>query len=312
MSLALLVVGLCSAAFYLARQTYLTEIVPTHLRARAMSMLAGSHRIGLFAGPFLGGAAISIGGLRAAYVTAAVTCALTVLMLWMVDDGIDEAARRLSRTTANPLHLLHEHRRLFGTLGLAIVGMGATRAMRQTVLPLWATYIDLSPTTTSLIFGIAGLGELVLFYPAGRVMDQFGRLAIAVPATLIMAMSMVLLPLCHAPLTITLAALALSLGNGIGSGVIMTLGADVAPPAQRVHFLGIWRLMGDCGNAAGPAVMAALASATTVAIGIATTASCGVFAAGAFLIWMPRYSQYATPRSTRAAHQAQLEAATTV
>jgi MFS family permease len=306
LSMALLVVGLCSAAFYLARQTYLIEVVPLELRARALSSLAGSHRIGLFIGPFIGGAAISLGGLHAAYLTAALACAVTVGVLYLVEDVTHVAVRPGEHSSS--VKMISAHRQLFLTLGLAIVAMGAIRAARQTVLPLWANVIGLSPATTSLIFGLTGVGELVLFYPAGRIMDQFGRLAIAVPASLVMAASMILLPLCHTPGLITLAALGLSVGNGIGSGVIMTLGADVAPAQQRVHFLGAWRLMSDAGNAAGPAVMAAIAAATTVAIGITATATCGLLAAGGLARWMPRYSIYATRRSTQAAHAAHAEA----
>src|SRR6185312_7726693 len=52
--LCLFAMGVCTATFYLARQSYLTEVAPVHLRARALSMLGGAHRIGLFIGPFVG------------------------------------------------------------------------------------------------------------------------------------------------------------------------------------------------------------------------------------------------------------------
>ena len=40
-------------------------------------------------------------------------------------------------------------------------------------------------------------------------------------------------------------------GNGIGSGMIMTLGADYSPIAGRAHFLGLWRLIVDIGSTGG-------------------------------------------------------------
>ena len=46
-------VGMSAAVFGLARQSYLTEVVPFHFRARALSTLGGVMRIGLFLGPFL-------------------------------------------------------------------------------------------------------------------------------------------------------------------------------------------------------------------------------------------------------------------
>ena len=53
----LLLVGLFNSTYYLGRQSYMIDVVPLHMRARAMSTLGGSHRIGLFCGPFLGAAA---------------------------------------------------------------------------------------------------------------------------------------------------------------------------------------------------------------------------------------------------------------
>jgi MFS family permease len=54
LNLDLTILGMTSSTFYLARQAYLLDVVPTPMRARAQSTLAGSHRIGLFIGPFLG------------------------------------------------------------------------------------------------------------------------------------------------------------------------------------------------------------------------------------------------------------------
>src|SRR5690606_27404343 len=51
--LGVLMIGLASSVFLLARQTYLIEAVPPHMRARAMSTLGGTMRVGLFIGPFL-------------------------------------------------------------------------------------------------------------------------------------------------------------------------------------------------------------------------------------------------------------------
>ena len=39
------------------------------------------------------------------------------------------------------------------------------------------------------------------------------------------------MPLTHSASTLLIAALALGFGNGIGSGMIMTLGADYSPPS---------------------------------------------------------------------------------
>ena len=49
-------------------------------------------------------------------------------------------------------------------------------------------------------------------------------------------------------------------GNGLGAGIVMTLGADAAPVDGRSQFLGAWRLCGDIGNTGGPLLVSAVAA----------------------------------------------------
>jgi MFS family permease len=301
LGLALIVIGCANSTFYLARQSYLTEVTPPLLRARAMSTLGGSHRIGLFVGPFLGAAAIHLSGLRSAYVVAMLAAASAALLLMLIPDlelPLEHPVAVRGGTSA--WRMLADHRQLFATLGFAVLAVGAVRGARQTVLPLWAAHLGLSPAETSLIFGIASAVDMALFYPAGKAMDQFGRLSIATPSMLILGGAMIAIPLTHGSIALTVVAMVMSLGNGIGSGIMMTLGADTAPAADRARFLAVWRVFSDAGNAAGPVVVSVVATTATLAGGIAAIGSVGLLAAGALARWVPRYSPYATRKSTRA------------
>jgi MFS family permease len=292
---AILVLGMCNATFYLARQAYLTEVVPVHLRARALSTLGGSHRIGLFIGPFIGAVAISVGGLRSAYLVAMITSVLVAVLLFVVPD-VPHARTATSSQAASHIQreTLRTHRRLYATLGLAVLAVAAVRGARQTVVPLWGHHIGLSLEQNSLIFGIAGGVDMLLFYPAGKVMDRLGRMVIALPSMVILGISMMLVPATASSLTLTAAAIGMGIGNGIGSGIMMTLGADTAPAGNRIRFLSIWRLLSDTGTGAGPLLMSAVATVTTLALGIVSVGSIGLIAAAALARWVPRYSPYAT------------------
>jgi len=81
----------------------------------------------------------------------------------------------------------------------------------------------------------------------------------------------------------------MGLGNGIGSGIVMTLGADASPDVGRAQFLGAWRLCADAGNAAGPLTVSAVTAA--VALGPAILVMGGVSLVGAVLLgrWAPRF-----------------------
>jgi MFS family permease len=299
---ALLVLGMCNATYYLARQSYLTEVAPVAHRARAMSTLGGSHRIGLFIGPFIGAVAISLSGLRAAYVVAMITATATAVLLVVIPDA-DHAADRPAptRSVGGVTAMLLANRRLFATLGVAILAVGAVRAARQTVLPLWAAHIGLSPETTSLVFGIASAVDMALFYPAGKVMDHYGRLSVALPAMLILGGGMMVLPLTHGVVLMTVVAMIMSFGNGIGSGIIQTVSADASPAVNRIQFLSILRVLSDTGGAAGPVVVSVVATVWTLGGGIVAIGAVGLLGAGGLATWVPRYSEFATRAMVRSA-----------
>jgi MFS family permease len=316
--LCLFAMGMCTATFYLARQSYLTEVAPLRLRARALSMLGGAHRVGLFIGPFVGAAVISMTSLRAAYAVAVVTAGLAAALLLVIPDI--ERAGGAAAPQAHPpapqpatgglVATVRAYRRLLMTLGVAVLAIGAARAARQVVLPLWAVHIGLSPEVTSLVFGIASAVDMALFYPSGKVMDRHGRLAVAVPSMLILGAAMAVLPLTGGVVGLTAVAMVMSFGNGIGSGIVMTLGADVAPPDNRRRFLSMWRLMSDTGNALGPVIVSAVAGVWALAAGIVAVAGVGLLAAGGLALWAPRYSPFATRAMMRTRQEDARTAAT--
>lgn len=156
------------------------------------------------------------------------------------------------------------------------------------VIPLWGDYLNLDPTTISIIFGISGAIDMALFYPAGKAMDRFGRAFVAVPCMLIMAVAHFLLPLSGGATALLLVAMLIGFGNGMGSGIIMTLGADVSPATGRSQFLGGWRLCADLGNAGGPVFLSAVTVLAGLAPAVLGMGVLGLLGAWALQRWIPR------------------------
>jgi MFS family permease len=281
-SLGILMTGFASAVFMLARQSYLTDLVPFHMRARAMSMLGGVQRIGVFIGPFAAAGLIALWGLDAAYVLALVAIIGAGIIAFTVRDlESKHTARGDEPLTTVAMAKAHWHTLV--TLGSGIVLLSAIRQTRQVVLPLWAHHIGLDPTMSSIVYGISGGIEVLVFYPAGIAMDRWGRRWIASGCTVVMGLSFVLMPLTHQLGTFTIAAIVMGLGNGIGSGIVMTLGADNAPAIGRPVFLGLWRELSDGGSSIGPVILSAVSAVADLGIGIVVSGVVG-FAAAA-LLW---------------------------
>jgi MFS family permease len=55
-------------------------------------------------------------------------------------------------------------------------------------------------------------------------------------------------------------AAVLGVGNGLSSGILLTLGADVAPQDDPAAFLGSWRTLTDAGGAIAPLLVSAVAA----------------------------------------------------
>ncbi len=297
-------VGMSQAVYSLARQSYLTEAVPIEYRARALSTLGGVMRIGMFIGPFLAAGAVHVFGLPAAYLVGIVAMACAAAVGARIPDleVPPHAAGHEARAAPSIVSTLRDHRHVFLTLGIGVVLVSAVRASRQAVIPLWADHLALAPSVASLIYGLASGIDMLVFYPAGKVMDQKGRRWVAVPSMLIMGLAMLLMPLTTGTFTLLLAALAIGFGNGIGSGMIMTLGADHSPRRGRAHFLGVWRLMSDIGGSCGPALLSYLAASLSLAAGIGVTGLMAFAAAGALAYWIPRrgvHAGQATPAKTK-------------
>lgn len=291
LAVGVLLIGMATSVFYLARQTYLMEVVPISMRARAFSTLAGAQRIGMFVGPFAAAGLMHFVGLPGAYWVAIIALTGAGILAFMVPEL--EAQVRQKSDAAPPsakpklLHIARTHGKVLLTLGVATIFIGAMRASRQIAIPLWADHIGLNPTTTAIIFGLVSGIDMLVFYPAGKVMDHYGRVWVALPCAVLMGFSLLTIPLTSSLPSFIIISMIMGFGNGIGSGIVMTLGADASPPNGRTQFLGIWRLLADVGNSGGPVLLSGLTAVASLGIGIASIGLLGFAAAGMFWYWLP-------------------------
>ncbi len=314
---AMLLVGVSGAIFGLARHAFMTSFVPISHRARALSTLGGTHRLGLLIGPFVGAAVIAVTGSAVSafwvHVVASVAAAAVLLALRDPETAFGRSGRGAARAAsadspaapprAGLLATLAAKRGILLTLGLGSMMVSALRAARQVVLPLWGVSIGLDETTLSIIIGIAGAVDFSLFFAGGWIMDRFGRLWTAVP-------SMIGLGLGHLALAFTHEtdaraawfvgiAMFLSLANGIGAGILMTLGADLADPRDPAVFLGAWRFTNDTGGALAPLLVAGLTALVSLPFAVGALGVLGLGGAVVLRIYVPRHVPSQT-RETRA------------
>ena len=310
LGIAIGLMGMTGSVFLLARQSWLTARAPVHLRARAMSTMGGVQRIGMFIGPFIAAPVIVVWGTQAAYAVGVVAGLCAAVWAWLGLRGYEDEERddpdgsaalagsapagagadpAGSRTRITLLDIVRTHRRVLLTIGLGVLLIGAARQGRFVIVPLWAESVGITDSQTALIFGIAGGAEVLLFYPAGSVMDRFGRVWVAVPFLVVLGVGMLLLPLAHGFAAVAAVSTVMGVGNGLGSGIVQTLGADAAPVAGRAQFLSVWRFLSLIGQNGAPL----LVSAVTALAGLGTACVVlGVVVLGGapwLARWLPAY-----------------------
>jgi MFS family permease len=270
----------------LARLTYVSETMPLRLRGRALSTLGGINRIGNFVGPFIGAAVTAFVGIDGAYYVHIVSAVAASAVLFAVMRG-EDGHGTVEHAHVPFLEVVRDHKKVFATAGLGAMAIGMLRASRQVVVPLWADHIGLGAGATSVVYGISTGMEVLLFYPAGSLMDRIGRKFVAIPCLATMSVGMILLPLTHSFATLTAVGILIGFGNGLGSGIVMTLGADFSPSLGRAQFLGAWRVCGDIGTAGGPFLVAAATAALTLGGAAVLVGVAGIAGAGVIGLLMP-------------------------
>lgn len=316
---AVFLIGFCAAAFALARHSFMTTRVPVRFRARALSLLGGTFRLGMFVGPFISAALLGVfGDEKASIVFFAVCQVATILLVFFGPDPekavpVGAGAKRREAAEAGEaedsgepvtgaiptvervgvFRTMWRFRGVLGRLGLAAASLSAVRSARQVVLPLWGVSLGLDAGTIAVVVGVSGAIDFALFYASGQVMDRFGRLWAALPAMILMGAGFLALSFTHdlgsAAMWYAMFAAVLGVGNGLSSGILLTLGADVAPRTEPAAFLGSWRTLTDGGGAIAPLIVSALTAVASLSIGVGAMGVIAAFGAAGFIRWVPRY-----------------------
>jgi len=285
LAILILVMGGGWAFWQVARLAYVTEVTPLRQRGRALSLLGGVSRTGTLIGPILGGLLGSHFGLESAfYAQAAMGVAASAMMFNVVRKASASEEPIGPGPRGHLISTVVEHWRVLLSAGLAVVALQMVRQCRDVFLPLWGDSIGLDVAQIGLIYGASALIDTGMFYPVGYVMDRWGRKWAGVPSLLILSLGLLILPVTTDLYGFALVAMLTGVGNGLGPGIVMTLGADFAPKGRRGEFLGVWRFMSDVGSGGGP--LAASFIIGVASLGLAATVIAALGFSGAALMWL--------------------------
>jgi MFS family permease len=276
-----LFLGMVMSLWNIARHTYITETVDIGRRGRTNAVLGGIGRISGFCGPAVGGAIGAWVSLTAPFALQAGLIALGVgaVVFWVDRDAPHH--ERSAEPHESVWEVLGGHWRVLVSAGSGQLCAQTIRQARNAVVPLYAAEVlGLDASSVGLIISLSYATDMLMFYPAGQLMDRKGRKWAYVPSFIIQSLAMALVPLTGSFWSLAVVTMTVGLGNGLGSGTMLTLGADLAPARGRGEFLGLWRFIGDGGSAAGPMIVGQVAQVAGLHLAPLVIAGIGLLGAG--------------------------------
>ena len=260
-----LIGGIGVALWSLSRHAYMTQMIPITERGRSLAIFGGINRIASFSGQlvviFLGqslrlpffiyaGSAIITSGLCIFFVR---DHRVAIADLSNTEDPQMSALKKL-------LNLLQENYKILATAGLAQVCIQTIRRGRTLMVPLFASsVVGLSSKQVRQVVAISSVVDMLIFPLAGSLMDTYGRKSAMIPGFTIFATGILMMAQTNNFLPLLFATVVMGVGNGLCSGTMMTLGADLAPRDNISSFLSLWRITGDIGGNVGPFVVGSIA-----------------------------------------------------
>ena len=263
-------VGMGTVLYELARHQYIVFRIDNQFRGRAVAITGGLARFAAVLGPIVGGGVAQAYDFRTPFLLMAGCALVTASIVYFSVPylPLDQTANTASFQgyMAELWDSLRQHWRLLAAAGSGQVLIQLVRRSRPVLIPLVAANIlGMNVATVGIVMGIGSTLDTVMFWPAGLIMDKYGRKAAIVPSLVLRAIGFFLLPFTVGFWSIVAVAGLIGFSNGLSSGTMITLGADLAPEERPIPFLGLWRVSSSFGFTLGPNAVGVIAQFFTLA-----------------------------------------------
>jgi len=256
----------------------LADISTPANRGRMMSVYQGVFIFAVGIGPFPGGLLATHWGLAAPFLAYAATSLVASTVAWLAipetrparPAGEAEAAEISFRAQ---LRLLTAHPGFLLVSLIAFVNAVARTGALFNIIPILARdRLALDPDRIGFGLALASVVGLALAYPAGVLVDRYGRKIIIVPATVLSGISLLLFLLAPTYGWFLVACAAWSVAMGISGAAPAAYAADTAPAGMNAAALGTYRMLSDLGYVVGPIALGLAADLAGANAALAATA----------------------------------------
>lgn len=248
-------------------QVVLADITTPERRGRTIAVYQGVFIFAVGIGPLPGGFLAEHGGLAAPFLAYGAASLLAGAVAWFAVRETRHLAGAVARHGSGlGTTFTTQMRVLTGQIGFVLVSMIALmNAVARTgglftIIPvLGRARLGLSVAEIGVGLALGTVGGLLVAYPAGMLVDHFGRKAVIVPATLISGASLLLFCVAPSYLWFIIACVVWGIASSIGGAAPASYAADSAPAGMNAAAMSTFRMLGDFGYVVGPLALGLVA-----------------------------------------------------
>jgi len=287
------VAGVGAALVLIAGQIVLADITTPERRGRVMAIYQGVFLFAVGVGPYPGGVLAERFGLAAPFLVYAGAGLLASAVAWLqIPDTRQPHVSAEAATTLPPfaaqVRLLSAHR---GFLLVSLVGfvnaVVRTGALFNVVPVLARDRLLLGTDRIGFGLALSSVVGLVLAYPAGVLVDRYGRKTVIVPATAAAGLSMLVFLAAASYGSFLTGCVVWSVAVGVSGAAPAAYAADVAPTGMNAAAMSTYRMLSDLGYVIGPIVLGAITDLWGADAALTTAAALMLVVAALFARFAP-------------------------
>ena len=293
LALARLGQGAAASAFSPASSAAVVRMAGKERLGRYFGRYGAWKSLGYVAGPLIGVALVGLWGIQALYVALAVLAAAGAAWAVLALPAL-RIKPRPRYTVADLVRQTTERGFLIPTLLLATTT--AVLGVAVGFLPLLAVRLDLHPIAGAAAVAVLALVSTIIQPIIGRLRDRrrLSTRAGGLLGLLLAASALVLLALLPGAVTLFVASIAIGLMTGTVTPLAFAHLAESTPEERMGRTMGNAELGREIGDAGGPILVGAIATASTLPVALGTLAA--ISAAAGALSWTT-LGKRATPTS---------------
>ena len=252
--------GICGANLSVA-SAYIADVTTPEKRSKGMGLIGMAFGLGFILGPVIGSQSFKHFGLAGPGAVAAGICALNFLLGCFIlpETRKKDAAPAIRRPRFAQIRHVMGMKEVGFLIGIYFLGTFAFTAFESTLPLLLDTKLHYDEEHVGYVFAFCGImAAMVQGGGIGRLVKSFGERRLIGASLLVVAVSLVLMPLANSLPTMLAALAVFAIGSGINRAPTMGLISQLSPADEQGTTLGIAQSAGTLARVLGPTVATTL------------------------------------------------------